>query len=92
MDAPPGEYSPPGGTDTPAGVPTPAAPRPQQVRLQTNPGEVTIRGTAPSSAGWGMAGALLSEEVQHPLHALGVPYMGIQNLLQGSQGHSALGA
>ena len=35
---------------------------------------------ASSSAGWSAAYAFLSEEVQHPMHALGVPYLGIQNL------------
>ena len=44
-----------------------------------------------SNAGWGVAGALLSEEVQHPLHTLGVPCLRIQNLLQGSQGNSTPG-
>ena len=36
--------------------------------------------TASPSTGWNAAYALLSEEVQHPMHVLGVPYLAIQNL------------
>ena len=82
-----------GGYSTPAGVPTPAAPGLTLTLVKSlDGGYPAYSGTASSGAGWGTADALLSEEVQHPIHALGVPYLGIENLLQGSQGHSAPGA
>ena len=33
-------------------------------------------GAASFGSGWGAADALLSEEVQHPIRALGVAYLG----------------
>ena len=70
----------------------PCSPNPGLTRLGFRPTLVKSLdwGAASSGTGWGMGDALLSEEVQHPTCALGVPYLEIQNL-QGSQGHSALG-